>query len=402
MLRILFLLGLLPCGLLGQTFHTVGYLPHYRFELKDQLAFEDLTLLNLSFLNPDSLGNWSIGGKDIQPVLQRARQVNPDLQICISIAGGALTPEWAAAYQQFMQPEQRSGFIHSLMNYLRQYQLDGVDVDLEWSHVDELYSPFVLELSDSIHAEGLLLTAALPGTYRYPDISHAALAKYDYVHMMAYDLRGPWNANDIGPHSPVSFAQQSINHWIQEGVPAQKLTLGVPFYGYDFSQPSNITAFTFHSIVAEDTSLAYVDQAGQRYYNGIPTIRVKTQMAFQQVAGIMIWEIGQDAHSNLAHYSLLQTIASELQVLNSVADNLIGQVHAYPNPMAQVLTLERQEPGELLHISLHSLNGSVLQERAFPAFQQQVQLPTDALAPGVYLLQLRGKNGASVKKLMKY
>ena len=60
----------------AQAPKVVGYLPFYRFSLNEQLAYEKLTHLNLAFLNPDSLGNWSIGGADINPIIQKARQVN--------------------------------------------------------------------------------------------------------------------------------------------------------------------------------------------------------------------------------------------------------------------------------------------------------------------------------------
>ena len=52
------------------------------------------------------------------------------------------------------------------MRYVRQNQLDGVDVDLEWKHVDKNYSAFVLALGRALHAEGKLITAALPGKKR--------------------------------------------------------------------------------------------------------------------------------------------------------------------------------------------------------------------------------------------
>ena len=61
-----------------------------------------------------------------------------------------------------------------------------MDVDLEWSHVNSLYSPFVLELKDSLDAHNKLMTVALPGTYRYPEVSDEALNAFAWVNLMAY------------------------------------------------------------------------------------------------------------------------------------------------------------------------------------------------------------------------
>ena len=62
---------------------------------------------------------------------------------------------------------------------------------------------------------------------------------------MAYDFTGPWNPTNSGQHSSYNNSVQSIEFWINSvGISGTKLTLGVPFYGYDFTDSSNITSFT--------------------------------------------------------------------------------------------------------------------------------------------------------------
>ena len=388
MTRILLLLALALGSrypIFAQPIEVVGYLPYYRFGLTEKIDFSALTHLNLAFLNPDSLGQWSLAGTDPAPVIAAARQAQPDLVIYISIAGGALTAEWAAAYQHWMQPPQRSTFIHRLMAYVEAYGLDGVDVDLEWSHVDEAYSPFVLELRDSLSARGWGMTAALPAIYRYPEISEAALAAYERIHIMAYDKTGPWNPQQAGQHSSFAFAQQAIAYWLGQGVPAHKLTLGVPFYGYDFgSQP--VSSFTFGSKVAQDTAYAWLDQVGQAYYNGIPTIRAKTELARQSVAGIMIWELGQDALEPWAEWSLLAQISATLRTPLTGLAGAPGLL-AYPNPLDQWLTLARDTaPALPLAWQLWDSQGRQLDQGQLPAGQEAQRIPVQQLASGLYLL----------------
>ena len=72
----------------AQDFKVIGYLPHYRFGLNDKIEYEKITHLMLAFLNPDTQGNLSIGGKDITPIIQTAKTKNPDLEVFISLAGG--------------------------------------------------------------------------------------------------------------------------------------------------------------------------------------------------------------------------------------------------------------------------------------------------------------------------
>ncbi|MCB0589605.1 MAG: hypothetical protein KDD06_30250, partial [Phaeodactylibacter sp.] len=165
------------------------------------------------------------------------------LTVLISMGGG-LTAEWRDAWQFWMQAPNRSAYIHNIMSMVREYGLDGVDMDLEGQDVNALYSPFVLELRDSLAAEGKLLTAALPGSNRDPDISDAALSAFDWVNMMVYNWTGPWAPNNPGQHSPYSFAVSSINNWFSQGVESERLTLGVPFYGWDFST-NPVSSFTY-------------------------------------------------------------------------------------------------------------------------------------------------------------
>jgi len=383
----------------AQPAEVVGYLPYYRFSLVDQLDFSPLTHLNLAFLNPDSQGTWSFAGVDPASVIQQARQEKPDLLVFASLAGGALTAEWAAAWQQGMQAGQRPAFIHSLLTYVTAHQLDGVDVDLEWSHVDDLYSPFVLELKDSLDARGLKMTAALPATYRYPEINGAALAAFERIHIMAYDKTGPWNPSQPGPHSPYSFAEQSIAYWLGQGVSSSRLTLGVPFYGYDFGS-SPVQAFTFGSMVAIDTTYAYLDQVGQAYYNGIPTIEAKALLARQEVAGIMIWELGQDALGPYERWSLLKHLSQSLTA--SLPAGTPTGLRAYPNPFAEGLHLARVGSQAPLPWVLIDAQGRQILRGQLPAGVESERIPTAGLPAGLYVLRWQLGPQMAHQKLVKY
>jgi chitinase len=375
-------------------FKVIGYLPYYRFNLASQINFGQLTDLNIAFANPDLTGQLHVGGQDIAPIVQLARQ--HELRVLISLAGGALTAEWEQAWNYWMQPERRAEFIHKIVDYVLGHGLDGVDFDLEWGHVNSLYSPFVLELRDSLDAHGLLLTAALPGTHRYSQITNAALAAYDWINLMAYDLTGSWAPNSPGPHSPYSFAVNSINYWRAQGVPSGKLTLGVPFYGYNFAT-SPVSSFTYRTIVSQNPANAYLDQVGLSYYNGIPTIQQKTELALNEVSGIMIWELGQDDYGDL---SLLKAISEVVQATPAGGEPLLASLaHLYPNPFGESLAIENRAEGEL-SLRLLSLDGRLIGQYHLPAGAQQ-WMDTSALLPGFYLVQVIGQQGQQVYRLVR-
>ncbi len=121
-----------------------------------------------------------------------------------------------------------------------------------------------------------------------------AVSFVDYFHMMTYDQTG-------AIHSTYDFAIKSIKAAIDLGLPPNKLTVGLPFYGRN-SQSGDWTTY-------EDILLKYDDFIGEEVdivpafdsetafigFNNKETITKKVSSALQlSLGGIMIWEVGQD------------------------------------------------------------------------------------------------------------
>lgn len=123
-----------------------------------------------------------------------------------------------------------------IANYVRQYNLDGVNVDIEnVTHEQKnQYTEFVKRLRDKLGsgAEISVAVAANPkgwttgwhGSYDY-----AALAKHaDYLVIMAYDES--FQGGAAGPVASASFVEDSIKYALKY-TSSSKLVLAVPFYG---------------------------------------------------------------------------------------------------------------------------------------------------------------------------
>ncbi len=289
----------------------VGYLPSYRFELNNNIEYCKLTHLNLAFANPGSNGKLIIN--DFNDVVVKARNDNSKIKIYISIGGGYLTDEQASIWSNSIDIEDnRPVIINEIVSFVVDNSLDGVDVDLEWEYVTSGYSDFVIDLKSALSAKGKGMTAALPGTTKFDNITDEALQTFDFINIMAYDFTGPWNPTASGQHSSYNNSVESINFWKNTGVLGDKLTLGVPFYGYDFTDSSNVTSFTYSDMVSMQNSYSELDNVGLKFYNGRSTIKSKVKLAGEQVSGIMIWELGQDSFTD---YSLLKTIQNEYKTL---------------------------------------------------------------------------------------
>jgi len=273
----------------------------------DQLDYAKITHLDVAFANPvDASGTLSIPSHLAQ-LVDKAHQNG--VKVLISIGGGGISESEAERKKYFnlINGNARAGFVQKISEYMDANKLDGLDVDLEGPAINQDYTAFVSALSQALKPRGKILTAAVSGGFGGDQITADALANFDLVNVMAYDASGPWQPNQPGPHSSFDFAKSCVTYWQGRGVPNNKIVLGVPFYGYGFGQAFTQDGYTYAQIVAKYPGSELVDQVAKTiYYNGIPTMRAKAKYVMDQnLAGVMIWSLDQDAIGSL---SLLSAI----------------------------------------------------------------------------------------------
>mgnify|MGYP001822284695 CR=1 FL=1 len=290
-------------------FKVVGYLMASNFNKIDLIELDRLTHLNLAFANPGTQGNLVFSDDaDIKPVIKKAH--DHGLKVFISLAGGG-NPD-KEAWKSALDPLQRTVFINNILSFVETNNLDGVDVDIEWNllpSIGDLYTPFVVELSAALLEKGKSITTALGASGLHEAVTQESLEAYDFINVMVYDKTGVWKPDDIGPHSPYSYAEEAIRYWtIERDIPAERIVLGIPFYGIDFATPARY--ISYRDLIKEDPSNAYQDSVGLKYYNGIPTVVKKTELAKMELGGVMIWEVSQDT---IGPMSLLRAIDQSLK-----------------------------------------------------------------------------------------
>jgi chitinase len=295
----------------GAAFKVVGYYSlHSAMETVKGVHFKRLTHINLAFLNPDSTGNFRQDLSPLNPFIRKAHQ--KDVKILFSIGGGSKQPQ----YHALLEDENRAGFIEKLVTVALKYNIDGIDVDLEGSDIDENYEKFIIELATSLRTHQKLITAAIAVYYK-DQLTDNALRQFDFVNVMSYDRTGPWRPDKPGPHAAYEHAVDDLDYFGSvRKIPKEKMTLGVPFYGYGYGPlpTSPAISMNFREIVTAFPGAEAVDQWTMQdgkiiYYNGIPTMKRKTQLAKEKAAGIMIWQVKGDAKGSK---SLLRTINKEI------------------------------------------------------------------------------------------
>jgi chitinase len=198
------------------AFKVVGYYSmKLAMENPKDVPFKWLTHINLWFLNPDSLGNFKDDFSMLKPFIQSAR--NKNVRILLSIGGGSKQPQ----YKRLLKDENRTEFIRKLVEVVQTSNVDGLDVDLEGSDIDENYENFIVELASALRPRGKLITAAVAVYYK-EKMTDKALAQFDFVNIMSYDRTGPWRPDRPGPHSTFTHAVQDLIYFGNERKNAQR------------------------------------------------------------------------------------------------------------------------------------------------------------------------------------
>lgn len=266
----------------GTSFRVVGYMPSWAGAV-NQIQFSKLTHINYAFVLPNSTGG-------LQPVenpskLQSLVSSGHAAGVKVLIAVGGWNNGNDSAFESLAaNSTYRTNFTNNMISFVNQYNLDGVDID--WEYPDNgssanNYTLLMQQLSTAMHNNGKLLTAAVVSE-NGGSIQNAVFTAVDFLNLMAYD-------GDGANHSTYNYAVNSINYWQGRGLSAAKTTLGVPFYGR-----SSSSYLDYKDILAQGGN-PNSDTFGNIGYNGIPTIKNKTNLAYDRTGGIMIWDLNADA-----------------------------------------------------------------------------------------------------------
>lgn len=281
-------------------------------------------------------------------ILNALKKDNPELTVLVSVGGWL----WSGNFSDMaLSHRRRAVFIDSVAAFLTRYQLDGLDIDWEYPGMagstqrfrpedKRNYTLLVKELrkrfdkmQKTMHRQLYITVAAGASSSFLQHTEMGRVQKYvDTVNLMAYDYYEPADEKITGNHAPLFTdpadpagvsADRSIKEFEKAGVPAEKLVLGVPFYGHVWGQvgsqnnglfqPGQPVPNAFSNYAAIATTMIgegyarYWDQASSvpYLYNAEKQIFVSYEdpeslsakckyVMHHQLAGVMFWEYGGD------------------------------------------------------------------------------------------------------------
>jgi len=277
----------------------------------------------------------------------------PKLKTVISVGGASGSKNWA----NFMT---NTTLLNQAVEEVAQYCInngfDGVDIDWETpadAIENSCYLDFFSKLRKALGNDKLLTMAGSKKPEKYYGYVGQFAEHLDWINVMSYHYAGTWNKY-AGLNSPLyqmpndknkqKSSDYTIKAYMDEGVPASKLCVGVAFYGRTwevtsstndgYNQPgsSNVkgqasddddsATWTYYALRTENVlsgktkakspwrrtwrepakSPTVFNTKDKRYisYEDVESMRERSKYAKEKgLAGVMVWEVSQDYQNEL-------------------------------------------------------------------------------------------------------
>ncbi len=302
--------------MIGQSVYAQRVIGYYQGWRQDygSIQYDKVTDLNYSFALPNSNGTIYFVGTEKNDVFAPFVSYAKAQGVRVNLSIGGASKAAANAFQTIgSNTNTAKTFAQNAVQLALDYNLDGIDID--WEPVEEVnataFTNLLKELRAEINASAphVELTAAVfPYQWQNEGVKPESYQYVDHFNLMVYDFGGAGYQH----HSPYDVAPVSVNHWVGKGLDKSKMVLGLPFYGRSANWGYDQDDFKLYKdIINNDNGRAQLDSYGGWYYNGIPTIKQKTEYAMDQsLKGVMFWEISADATGSNSLLSAIDEVIS--------------------------------------------------------------------------------------------
>ncbi len=193
--------------------------------------------------------------------------------------------------------ENRAKLATDLANIIKQYNLDGINVDIEnvTERDKENYTDLVKLLREKLPADKQVSVAVAANPYNLKNgwqgsYDYSELTKYaDYLLIMAYDEH--YEGGEAGPVASIDFIEDSIKYALAR-VESNKIVVGLPFYGRYWKNGSSnggygVTLNKIEEIINNYESNVMYDNATQ---TAIATVKIKAGEIKPSISGRSLYE----------------------------------------------------------------------------------------------------------------
>lgn len=284
-------------------------MPYYYLPARDELTAHAGVFTDIAFrwFKTNSRGELDYEYRDnYAAMIELARSKGLKTQASVVLMGQV------ELHQLLCVEENRARLIGNIMDRVNNNGYDGVNIDFELMGAEDAssFTTFLRELNTALGDKTLSVAVFArtardkwPTPYQYSSIGQIA----DQVVVMAYDYH--YRTSAPGPVAPLWWVEDVVDYMCSQ-MPARKVLLGMPTYGYDWGAGSgtSVTAPKLaelkqrYTLVEEfdqasmSPSYNYWDQYGvwhQVWLENEQSLQAKLNLAkTKKLGGISFWRIG--------------------------------------------------------------------------------------------------------------
>lgn len=270
----------------GEKKVVMGYCPSYSIDRISPKQMKSVSHLIYFALSPGPQRKIDSARLKNDMIKIRKKLNKAPVKVLVAV-GGAKSGSLFVAVSQYKKS--RENFINKIFEVTTKYSFDGIVIDWEYPEKDtemNLFAVLLQELHAECRAKGMALAVTAPG---WLALSQKAYASADYIHLMSYDRSGK--------HATYNQAVKDIEYHKQSGAPLKKICLGIPLYGRNYNNKDR--AMSYRTILVRYRPPEGVDEVRGIYFNNLDTVKKKVSLVCEQgLAGVMLWELGQDSIEN--------------------------------------------------------------------------------------------------------
>ena len=235
--------------------------------IRQPLTFKNSSIINYAFVDIKNNRAW-LHNEVTDTVnfreLTELKKINPQLKILISIGGWGWSKHFSDAV---LSDSSRKEFVASAVAIVQKYDLDGIDIDWEYPAMlgdNNVFRPedrhnytlLFQEMRNQLNQLQLqtnkkyLITAAVGAAHSF--IEHTEMNQVqqylDEVNLMTYDYKT--EVDSLAGHHTNLYASRfdpdrqsadaTIRDYLSNGVPAEKIVMGIAFYGHSWKVKNDL------------------------------------------------------------------------------------------------------------------------------------------------------------------
>jgi spore germination protein YaaH len=344
-----------------------GFLPYWEYPTaKNNIQYNLLTHIAIFDFSADSPGSLSFPLRwPWTDVINKAHSNNVKVIMCVTCF------DKDKIRSIISNVINKVNFFENVLKIIKDFQLDGVNIDFEGLYSTDEGTPinnFMNDLSEYVHSH-------LPDTEISIDVPAVNWSSHwnlfglanscDYIFIMGYDYYGDWSET-TGPSSPLigdtynlsySLTNTKIGFGEIVNSAPEKLILGIPYYGNEWTAKSGIAGDSVISFLGSNRYRDNITNAisfGRLWHSNyqVPWFRWQSNGAWHQVwyddeesiglkydlavskdlKGIGMWALGYDGSRQELWNVIRQKFSETVSVENQIHPQSFILYQNYPNP----------------------------------------------------------------------